>query len=165
MRVNDYSHRAVVDKRHLHVGAKLPFTARLRQSLVETVYEITIERHRRFWTRRTDVGRAVSLACRRMERELADDKNLATNVDNLAVHLTRIIVEYAQTERFFHQPFHIVGSVVVLHADKYHHARTYGRLKNPANRDRRLANSLYNNSHNSANLRKILDYRLLAHFF
>ena len=39
MRVNNYSHRAVVDKRHLHVGAKLPFTARLRQSLVETVFD------------------------------------------------------------------------------------------------------------------------------
>ena len=95
----------------------------------------------------------------------AFEKNLAANVENRTVHHPRIIVEYAQTERFFHQPFHIVGSVVVLHADKYHHARTYGRLKHPANRDRRLANSLYNNSHNSANLRKILDYRLLAHFF
>lgn len=71
---------------------------------------------------RPDVRRAVALAGRSLQRELAHHQHLAAYLPHVEVHHPLLVVENPQTDQLARQILHIFVRVLHAHADQHQQA-------------------------------------------
>ena len=111
---------AVVDERHLHVGAKFARSDALAERFFQLLDEVFVERNGDVVTGGVDVGGAVAFLIGGHECELADHQNVAVDIDDAAVHDVVFVVEHPQANHFFDESVGILLRVAMGDAKQNH---------------------------------------------
>src|SRR5207244_3111351 len=115
--VEQQRHRALVDDAHLHGGAEHPFRD-ADAPLAAQVAELPVERLRLARRRRPREGRPAALLRISEQRELGDGQQLASRVEERAVHLPIRILEDAQLDRLGGHPLGVLRGVALRYAQE-----------------------------------------------
>lgn len=145
--VYDDCHGAIVNERHLHVGAEDAALYLLAHQALHLLAIELIERHSELMARSMDIARAVALLCACIEGKLAHRQHLAASVEDVAVHHSSVVVKDTQVHRLLRQPPHVVLGVALAHPHQHHVAAAYRTMHLAANGYRCLSHSLNNYSH------------------
>ena len=134
-RVHTDGHRPVVDKGHFHIGPELTGPDGLPNGIGKGLAELLVEGDGPFVTGRSDIGGTVAFLGGSHQRELADDYDLASGLQDTSVHDTFLIVEDPEPGDFFHQVLNVLFPVFVPDSEKYEEPCTDGRLDAPVDGD------------------------------
>ena len=119
MGVHDDSDRAVVEERHLHVGAEDTRLYRLAEQVGKARTEAFIRRDGEIGPRGMNVAWAIAFACAGHQRELADYQYAGVvEVGDGVVHDPLCVIEDAHGDNFAAQVVDIVIGVAVLDAEE-----------------------------------------------
>ena len=103
---------------------------------------------------RLDIGRAVALTGRGMQRELAHHQYFAADLPHVEIHHPVFVVENPQPGEFTRKPLDILLAVLGFDTDENQQPRSDGRFEGSADGNRRTAHPLNQNSHgNNENCR------------
>ena len=138
---------AVVEQLHLHVGAEFSRTHFLAQGRREVLAEALVQGDGDLVPGGTDVRWAVSFLGRGVQGELADDQNVASRVEDGAVHYAVFIVKDAEVHDFLAEPVDVFLSVCFLDAYQYQQTPSDGRLAMSVDGHRCVCGALYHYSH------------------
>ena len=145
--VNADGDRAIVQQLALHVCAELACTNRFAQSLLHQRDETLVERDGNVMAGCTDVAGAIAFGREGMERKLAHDEHLASDVGHRAVHHMVLVVEDAQAQRLAGDPLYVLFGVGGLKAHQDEKAQPDLALQLALDGDAGMRSALYYDSH------------------
>lgn len=109
--IDNYCDWAVVEKGDFHVGTEAACLDRFAKVGADLLNELFVKGDGDFGTGGFAVGGAVAFLCAGKECELADDKDISTNVLDGAVHNALVVAEDAEANDFSAEPFDVFVSI------------------------------------------------------
>lgn len=134
-RVHADGYRSVIDKGNLHIGPELSGPDGLSNGIGKGLAELLVEGNGQFVTGCSDIGGTVAFPGGSHQRELADDYDLASGLQDTSVHNTFFIVEDSEPGDFLHQVVNVLFPVFVPDSEKNEEPRADGRLDAPVDGD------------------------------
>ncbi len=115
----------VVEELTLHVCTKLSSADRLAKAGFDLTDELLIKWYGNIVARGADVARTIALGREGVEGELADDEDLALDVEHRTVHDMILVIEDTEAEYLARYPLHILDGICGLKAYQDEESETY----------------------------------------